>query len=106
MRSNSAIPLACLLICGCCNCPRSTQSFHPNPRETMADVVWAINANNQKIPTLWSSLYYKADIHDEKGRSHTVFGEGVLLYRAPMGMRLVGQKEFIGTVFEIGSTET
>jgi len=106
MRSHPVIALACLLVSGCCNCPRPTQAIHPNPKETLDDVVSAINVNNQKIPTLWSSLYYKADIHDDKGRSHTVFGEGVLLYRAPMGMRLVGQKEFVGTVFEIGSTET
>jgi hypothetical protein len=107
MRTNLLISLvACLIMAGCCQTPPPAgQSFHANPKETMARVVSGINANNQKIPTLWASLYYKADIRDQ-GRTHTVFGEGVLLYRAPMGMRLVGQKEFVGTVFEIGSTDT
>jgi len=68
----------------------------------MAKVVADINANNQKLPTLWSSLYYKANIVDEKKQGHFVNGEGLLLYRQPNDFRLIGKKE-IGIIFDIGA---
>jgi hypothetical protein len=69
----------------------------------MTAVVNAINANNQKIPMLWATLNYSATIND-RGQVHSVSSDdGVLMYRRPDGFRLVGKKEFVGTVFDIGS---
>lgn len=79
---------------------------YPGPTETMSQVVSEINNNNEKIPTLFARHYYEATIVDEKKKSHFVNGDGVLLYSAPQSMRLVGSKEFIGPVFEIGSNDT
>jgi hypothetical protein len=70
----------------------------------MTDVVQRINQNNQEIPTLWASHGYKATVVDDKGKTHTFTGDGALLYRGPREMRLIGNKEFVGTVFEVGST--
>ena len=94
------------LLAGCC------PSTHPQveqthlwlgPTDSMAKVVADINANNSKIPTLWAHHYYEADVVDEKKRSHHVAGDGVLLYQAPISMRLRATATAIGTVFEIGS---
>ncbi|GEM_PF-698488 len=75
------------------------------PTETMAEVVNQINQNNRNIPSLWSRHDFEADIVDENGRRHFVNGDGLLLYRKPFEMRLIGEKPVVGTVFEIGSTE-
>src|SRR6185437_9348659 len=46
---------------------------------------------------------YSATIAD-KGQVHSVSSDdGVLLYSQPASFRLVGKKEFVGTVFDIGS---
>jgi hypothetical protein len=73
--------------------------------QSMAEVAAAINANNGALPTLWARHYFEATIVDERKKSHFVNGDGVLLYKAPRGMRLVGTKAAAGTVFEIGSTD-
>jgi hypothetical protein len=95
------LALALLTLCGCC--PKAQEKPpYTGPTDSMAQVAADINANNQKIPTLWSSLYYKANIVDEKKHGHFVNGEGVLLYRQPNDFRLIGRKE-IGTIFDIGA---
>ena len=73
------------------------------PTDSMDKVVADINANNEKIPSLWSSLYYKANIVDENKQTHFINGEGTLLYRQPGELRLVGRKDPAGVVFDIGS---
>lgn len=69
----------------------------------MPEVVSRINANNQKIPSLWATLNYSVTINDH-GQVHTVSSDdGVLLYQRPSHFRLVGKKEFVGTVFDLGT---
>ncbi len=100
------IPLLCFsLIGGCCHCPpaEAQKMVVTGPSEPTARVIAAINANNEKLPTLWSSLYYKANIIDEKKQAHFVNGEGTLTYRQPMDLRLLGRKDPAGVVFDIGS---
>lgn len=100
--------LACIFVAGCCNCGKqpviaSEERLNPPGLMPMAMIVNAINANNQKIPTLWATLNYSATIND-RGQVHSVSSDdGVLMYRRPDGFRLVGKKEFVGTVFDIGS---
>lgn len=91
-----------LPLCGC-----RTEKPPPPPAitEPMAEVVRQINANNAALPTLWARHRYEVDLIDDKKQSHFVNGDGVLLYRRPMGMRLVGTKPLVGSVFELGSTE-
>jgi hypothetical protein len=71
----------------------------------MADVVAEINANNAALPTLWSHHYFDANIVDDRGRKTFASGDGNLIYKAPRGMRLVGNKDIAGRVFEIGSSD-
>ena len=74
------------------------------PTVPMADVVQAINRNNLAVPTLWASHGYKATVKDDRKKTHTFTGSGVLLYRHPRELQLLGNKEFVGTIFEVGST--
>src|SRR6185437_2978905 len=97
--------MALIGLAGCCHCPPAPGNGPPyvGPTEPMARVVAQINANNEKIPSLWSSLYYKANIIDEKKQAHFVNGEGTLLYRQSMDLRLIGRKDPAGIIFDIGS---
>ena len=104
-----AIVLAgCTLLSSCCNCtkPGETEDrLNPPGLLPMVQVINAINANNQKISTLWATLNYSATIVDH-GKAHSVSSDdGVLLYNAPTDFRLVGKKEFVGTVFDVGSND-
>ncbi|CAA9395436.1 MAG: hypothetical protein AVDCRST_MAG64-1512 [uncultured Phycisphaerae bacterium] len=82
-----------------------TAGPYTGPTQTMAEVVNEINANNGALPTLWARHYFEANLVDADGRRQFVNGEGVLLYKQPRGMRLVGTKAAAGNVFEIGSDE-
>ena len=104
------IALACILLaCGCCNCPKAGPgggaALRRNPpTQPMEAIVNAINANNERIPSLWATLNYSATIRDEHGQAHSVTSDdGVMLYQRPDKFRLVGKKEFVGTVFDIGT---
>ena len=89
--------------CGTKRVPKPAQ-WYTGPTEPMRDVVQQINQNNQELPTLWASHGYKATVVDDKKKTHTFTGDGALLYRGPREMRLIGNKEFVGTIFEVGST--
>jgi hypothetical protein len=101
------IGLCPLLVAGCNQCPKPPPEFQPNPPKLlpMVAVVRAINANNQRIPSLWATLFYSATIIDS-GQSHSVASDdGVLLYQHPRNFRLNGKKEFVGTVFDLGTND-
>lgn len=73
------------------------------PTETMAAVVAAVNENNVAIPSMWSRHYFEGNIVDDRGKSQFVNAEGVLLVLKPDQMRLVGKKDFVGTIIDIGT---
>jgi hypothetical protein len=78
---------------------------YTGPTQPMAEVVAEINANNSALPELWARHYFEANIVDDRGRATFANGDGVLLYKAPLGMRFVGEKPGVGRIFTIGSTE-
>src|SRR3954453_16880195 len=96
----------CCVATGCHHVNRTAtgDSWYGGPTSPMRDVVQQVNQNNQELPTLWASHSYKATVRDDKKKFHTFTGDGALLYRGPREMRLIGNKEFIGTIFEVGST--
>ena len=90
------------LVAGCVANHPPRAALYTGPTQSMQEVVQEINRNNEKLPTLWATLNYTANIVDERRHEHFVSGDGVLLYQRPLGLRLVG-KAAIGTVFEVGS---
>src|SRR5688572_21867985 len=89
--------IACTLVVGCVANQRQTRKPpYDGPTEPMRDVVSAINANNERIPTLYASHDYTANVVDEKGKTHPVQGDGTLVYRAPFEMRLIGKSGIAG----------
>jgi hypothetical protein len=91
-----------LFLAGCCvNHPTTQPREYLGQTLTMDQVVDRINANNEKIPSLWSELAFNAAIVDQK-ETHRGSGEGVLLYRRPGDFRLV-TKEVGNVIFDIGS---
>jgi hypothetical protein len=108
MRSLPLLTLAALLfagsLAGCTRALVKPRLAYEGPTDPMVDVVAAINRNNAAVPTMWASVGYKATVVDDKKRPHTANGDGVLMYRAPRDMRLVGYMTGAGTIFELGST--
>jgi hypothetical protein len=103
MKNFNFAALAVVLLAGCRSGSMApTPKAYFGPTEPMADVVKAINANNSQIPTLWADPYFEATIVDEKGHSHTVNGDAILVYQSPRQLRLKATKA-VKTVFDIGS---
>jgi hypothetical protein len=113
-RSQSTLCALLLLVLATAGCQNTGASANGRPvrgpyygdTKTMRELVNAINANNQKLPTIWASDYYEATIVDDQHKPHFVNGDGVLLYRSPDDFRLHGSKDLIGTVFDMGTTST
>ena len=95
--------LVLLFLTGCAHNPPK-RGVYTGPTETMYEVVKQINANNDKLPTLFATLdTFEASIVDDRARRFDeVFG-GQILYRAPRELRVVGTKG-LGSVVEIGSS--
>jgi len=88
---------------GCVGHRQRAVSAYTGPTEPVYDVISEINRNNAAMPSIWARHYFEATVVDDKKKSHFVNGEGILLYRAPGEMRLVGKKDLAGTIFEMGS---
>src|SRR5438552_7872526 len=102
MRRCALLVLAFALL-GCRHVQQTQRDVYTGPTLTMSELVNRINANNQKIPTLWARHEMEAAIVDEKKDVHNELMSGELLYRADREMLLVGRKDPIGRVFELGS---
>ena len=89
-----------------CTGPATVARVYSGPTDPLVKVVHEINQNNVLLPTIWSTHYYEANVVDpETGKKNFVNGTGAMLYRAPLGFRLVGKKDLVGDVFEVGSTD-
>src|SRR5688572_17531953 len=80
-----------LFLTGCC--PPKVQTQPPWFGETRSihQVVEAVNANNQLIPSLYASVDIKdLVVTDAKGDEDSYSGDGTLMYRRP------GQLSFVG----------
>jgi hypothetical protein len=73
------------------------------PTEPMRQVVGEINENNKAVPSLWARHYFEGNIVDDRGKSHFVNADGVLLMLKPGEVRLVANKEFAGRIFDLGT---
>jgi hypothetical protein len=87
---------------GCVPKQPNQRQVYLGPTEPINEVVHAINANNNRLPSLWSKGYFEADIMD-RGTRHFVNGDITQLYRQPNELRLVATKDIAGRIFEVGN---
>jgi hypothetical protein len=70
---------------------------------TLPELIARINANNDKLPTLWAREKFNATIVDPvKKKATDIDGYGNLLFTGPNSMRLTAQNE-LADLFEMGS---
>lgn len=78
---------------------------YTGPTDPMPKVAADINANNAAIPSLWARHYFAGDIVDDKGKSHFVNAEGILVMLKPRGVRLTASKPG-AKIFDLGTDGT
>jgi hypothetical protein len=97
---------AALLFQGCRHIQPPSRVDRPpwtGPTQDLSRIVAEINANNSRIPSVWSRHRYIAAIRDDKGHVDEAGGDGYLQYRAAGDLWFTGNKDIYGKVFEIGS---
>jgi hypothetical protein len=92
------------LLAGCCTCPPPAPPHaYVGPTDSIDVVVARINRNAVRVPTLWSQLDYTASFVDpERKQTTAASGDGVLLYARPDSIRISGNKDIAGEVFQLG----
>lgn len=107
-RDRQLIATALLLAAGGC-CPATVRPDPPptayfGPTEPVDVVLAAVNRNAAAVPSLWTQLAFSARLVDKQTkRADVLSGTGTLLFRQPTSLRLVGEKDVAGPVFELGS---
>jgi hypothetical protein len=91
--------------CALAGCVARGPQIYTGPTITLDELAEHINANNSRIPTLWAHQDFDGEIVDEKHNSHSVSAQGVLLYRGPSELRIVGDSDFGTPIFELGVNE-
>ena len=95
------------LLAGCCPPPPTDtrQALNPPGLLSTAEVVARINTNNKQLPTLWAALNYSVTIMDHGKPRSVASDDGTLLFAQPVFFRLRADKEFVGTVFDLGTND-
>jgi hypothetical protein len=98
-----------LVLSGCTpHKPPARKQPYYGPTKTLAEVVQGINANNQKIPTLWAHIArngFEASFVDDHGKRQDVVLGGMVFYRSPQDVRVIGHHDVAGDVLQIGSND-
>lgn len=96
-----------LALAGCGGKTAQRQRGDPpyfGPTETMVQVVEQINANNVPLRSLWARTDIEAElVEPDKGKRTTVIANGLLVHRKPSELRMSGNKDPLGRVFDLGS---
>jgi hypothetical protein len=76
------------------------------PTQSINEVVSRINANNQRLQTLYMNHQFAAEIvertKDGKTRKTPIDGGGVIMYQAPDNLYMNGRHPIGGQIFQIG----
>ncbi len=95
---------ALALLAGCCSKPQPQAYW--GPTLGVQEVVQTINANNQRIPSVWCYLKeFSVEVLDEHEASHIYSGnDGNLIFQRPRNLYLVCNMLSV-EAFEIGTTQ-
>lgn len=93
-----------VVISGCARLDRAEPVGYFGPTESMAEVVAAINANNDALATLRATGHFNARFKDDS-KTTPVDGEITVLYSRPRSMRMRATNLAVGEVFDIGSND-
>jgi hypothetical protein len=95
----------CGSVIGCAtHVSRTKNAGYWGPTLSMEEVVRKVNANNNKLPTLWANLKdFEVSIVDDNGKRHEEVLGGKVLYRAPREMLVIGDKPLADRLVQIGS---
>lgn len=85
---------------------------YSGPLLSTEQLLRGINQRAEGTKSVWARHSFSLTARDKKGRVMDVSGDGVLMYqrsaRSPVGarLRLVGNKDLAGNIFEMGSDDT
>lgn len=85
---------------------RRDNTFYNGPTKSIGEVVSVINANNERLQTLYLNHQFAAEIvertPDGKTRKTPIDGGGVIMYQSPDNLYMNGRHPIGGKIFEIG----
>ena len=90
-------------LAGCGRPDRKGPPAYYGPIESLDHVVRQINANNERLDTLYLDTDFDAELVDERGKRKSIGGEGIILFTAPQNLLFRGEHRIGGLLFEIGS---
>jgi hypothetical protein len=102
------VACVCLVVLlGGCHPPlRKNARYYNGPTQSMNEVVSRINANNQRLQTLYLNHNFAAEIvertKDGKQRKTAIDGSGVIMYQAPDNLYMNGRHPIGGKLFTLG----
>jgi hypothetical protein len=100
-RATGLLILITVVLAGGCQTSRpAADRLATPPREIVA----RINANSQRIPSLWARINLYAEMRDpETGKRQSIYATGGnLLYRAPGDLRMRATKDLAGLLLDVG----
>jgi hypothetical protein len=107
MRSGWPMRVAVLAAWGLCGCaaPAPQPTRYYGPTLSLAQLVAAVNQNNQKISSLWTRIpFLEVWSVDRRNNSQKyINGNGNLLYSAPDSIRVTASKELVADLLDMGS---
>jgi hypothetical protein len=102
----STFCLVVVLLGGCTPTLPRKRPIYTGPTESMSEVVSRINANNERLQTLYMNHSFKAEIvertKDGKTRNTPIDGSGVIMYQAPDSLYMNGRHPIAGKLFTLG----
>lgn len=109
----SVLAASCLMAGGCGQKkPAPPVVVYTGPLLSTAELLRGINKRADGTKSVWARHSFSLTARDKKGRVMDVSGDGVLMYQrsasSPVGakLRLVGNKDLAGNIFEMGSDDT
>ncbi|HEV2293370.1 MAG TPA: hypothetical protein VGR35_05910 [Tepidisphaeraceae bacterium] len=92
---------------GCGPRPPRPREVYSGPTKSIGEVVSIINANNQRLQTLYLNHQFAAEIvertKDGEPRRTKIDGGGVVMYQSPDNLFMNGRHPLGGKIFEIGA---